>query len=1444
QIKVFDVEFVKLECCSKKTKFIVVVITFVGCIENAYMTWIITLTILVLLNKLSCYEYIATFPQKNFEGDVVFASLNVFGLDKEINVTFTLMNSKKIVLQNSYTAFSQHEPFNNLQLKLPTDLDDTNYFYKISYGQEITAKKIINIEKKKKSLFIQTDKVIYKPGQTIYIRAFSVDDVFKRVLKNSTVKIYDPNKDLILEREYEKDRLVDLIYTFDIYALLGKWTINVDIGEMSKNRIVTLKEYAIPRFHVFVNPKTQSVITNNEYLLGNFEFTVIGEYTFKGRVDGTITYHIKNRYSDNILYSHQDPIEMVEGEAIVNVDLSIISVKLHNFEIFVTLKEKGTNIEQTSQNGYLVQISDYIYIIKSLDNGKTIKKDIDLELKYKIVNHHDDSFSILFDGPRCYLYLQYKEKVYPCQNNDKGIHTFVIKKEDLSNSIEIFQLKIYSENHQVQTMTDYVYRFMSKSKEALSLKLNSQSTKNTIYFDVIGSSHLSLIETYIIDRNGNSIFCKKLNINNLRYTGEFAIVPEMGTEFYLIVGSHIVYDDNKTDYISDVVQIMVSDNHKLCPIKLEFDEKIAKPGQNVTLYAKTNSKSSFIWISSYDISTRLLSTETNEITRDNIMNLVKISNHVYNRKSHYGWQPRNRKTTIGVFESAKTTLITNIDLSQEYQYYTMDGNVGAPGPVDLEKTPANEQPSELDTTDIKIRRDFKEVWIWDVLKTDSFGDIKKIYKTTDSMTTYLTNAFTFDSQNQLCVTDKSTELIVKQDFFIIMNLPATIIRGEIIHLKINFFNNYDKDLNNIPISFEFGDEYFEKNEVLTKKSLWDKLNLPSHSNKIISIELKAIKIGTTKITLFAMASDQISDAVEREITIKSEGVEFYEYDSYMLTLPKDANEIDIDIKFPEGTIKDTKRLFLTMKKGAMLSDVDSIEKMLKLPRGCGEQNMLYSSVAVAVLNYLDKINQLDSSTKKKAINYIKHGYLSEINYKHDDGSYSAFGQSRGNSGSTWLTAYVLICFSRARAYILTDSNVYNSKYEEEAIKFLLSKKSKDGAFIEEGKIIHTFMQGGVNSVLTVTSFVVICLSEQNYSHLDIEYSLNDSLDLIIDMSEKSPYANSISGYALCLAGSDVKYIDAYKKIVDDMIKDAIHEGDKMFWPMKPETIEDTILYINKNRASLDIEIAAYMLLTITKCNYRFEKAINVVKYLISKQNEHGGFTGTQDTSVGMRALGLYGEKIGIGNFIKVDATIKKQDTILNQFYVNSNIMEQKDLTKYVNEEYLTAKLSGEGTVVFQIVRSGYQKIEKKNTLSMTVDLKHEEHEIFYTELCLDSGVDTGMLLVQNEAFSGCNFVDIKEQTKDQKIRKVEISSNGDTVDIYIDDIKNKKICMEIKQQRTVDVEFMKSRPLNVIKYYETDDNAVIFVDPQKAVAYSVTSSGQFIIQKGFNILVVVMLYLI
>lgn len=55
------------------------------------------------------------------------------------------------------------------------------------------------------------------------------------------------------------------------------------------------------------------------------------------------------------------------------------------------------------------------------------------------------------------------------------------------------------------------------------------------------------------------------------------------------------------------------------------------------------------------------------------------------------------------------------------------------------------------------------------------------------------------------------------------------------------------------------------------------------------------------------------------------------------------------------------------------SALQNIQNLLRMPYGCGEQNMVLFAPNIYVLNYLNETQQLTSEIKSKAIGYLISG---------------------------------------------------------------------------------------------------------------------------------------------------------------------------------------------------------------------------------------------------------------------------------------------------------------------------------------------------------------------------------------------------------------------------------------------------------------------------------------
>lgn len=106
----------------------------------------------------------------------------------------------------------------------------------------------------------------------------------------------------------------------------------------------------------------------------------------------------------------------------------------------------------------------------------------------------------------------------------------------------------------------------------------------------------------------------------------------------------------------------------------------------------------------------------------------------------------------------------------------------------------------------RVRKHFPETWIW--LDTKMGSRIYQEFEVTvpDSITSWVATAFVISEDLGFGLTPAPVELQAFQPFFIFLNLPYSVIRGEEFALEVTIFN-YLKDATEVKIIVEKSDEF-------------------------------------------------------------------------------------------------------------------------------------------------------------------------------------------------------------------------------------------------------------------------------------------------------------------------------------------------------------------------------------------------------------------------------------------------------------------------------------------------------------------------------------------------------------------------------------------------------------------------------------------------------------
>ncbi|XP_032302727.1 alpha-2-macroglobulin-like protein 1 isoform X5 [Coturnix japonica] len=102
-------------------------------------------------------------------------------------------------------------------------------------------------------------------------------------------------------------------------------------------------------------------------------------------------------------------------------------------------------------------------------------------------------------------------------------------------------------------------------------------------------------------------------------------------------------------------------------------------------------------------------------------------------------------------------------------------------------------------------------------------------------------------------------------------------------------------------------------------------------------------------------------------------------------------EESVSLMLPPNVVEGSVRATVSVTGDLMGTALQNMDHLVQMPHGCGEQNMVLFAPIVYVLQYLEKTGQLTPEIKDRATGFLRNGYQIQLQYQHPDGSFSEFG---------------------------------------------------------------------------------------------------------------------------------------------------------------------------------------------------------------------------------------------------------------------------------------------------------------------------------------------------------------------------------------------------------------------------------------------------------------------
>uniref|UniRef100_A0A3B3CFP8 Alpha-macroglobulin receptor-binding domain-containing protein n=1 Tax=Oryzias melastigma TaxID=30732 RepID=A0A3B3CFP8_ORYME len=449
----------------------------------------------------------------------------------------------------------------------------------------------------------------------------------------------------------------------------------------------------------------------------------------------------------------------------------------------------------------------------------------------------------------------------------------------------------------------------------------------------------------------------------------------------------------------------------------------------------------------------------------------------------------------------------------------------------------------------------------------------------------------------------------------------------------------------------------------------------------LSLKLRKLHLfvptGDVSLKVSAEAERSLKRCGKEKVTVPTEGridtvitnllVEVSTPHKRTIFLPNSSTILskNISLELPEEFVTGSERASVSVLGDLMGRAMKNLDKLLAMPYGCGEQNMLLFAPNIFILDYLKSTGQLKDSTLKTAVGYLESGYQRELNYKHDDGSYSAFGMSDA-SGNTWLTTFVMKSFNAAKSYIFVDQ-----KYVQDARTWLSGLQKPDGCIQSVGRLFHNGMKGGVSDDVSLTAYVAAAMLELDGNDPVVQNCLK-CLQSAAEDNITNLYTVALMSYTFTLAGDE----DMRSKLITQLDEESTNEGKT-----KDQDLQS---YLD----SVEVEMTSYVLLALLSGpslpDFGLDYAAGIVRWLAQQQNPFGGFSSTQDTVVALQALAKYASATYSPEG-STTVTVTSAGGLNKQFTINNEnrLLYQEEKLSEIPGEY-TIKAEGQSCVLAQI----------------------------------------------------------------------------------------------------------------------------------------------------------------
>ncbi|XP_051011619.1 pregnancy zone protein-like [Acomys russatus] len=1188
-------------------------------------------------------QYVVLVPSELYTGVTEKACVNLNHLNETVTLNITLENGVQHI--NLLTGLTvEKDSFHCSPFTISDSLLPPSASIAVQIKgptQHFIKRKSIRIAKAESLVFVQTDKPIYKPGQTVKFRVVSIDTNFRPLNETfPVIYIENPKRNRIFQWQPINLQVGLHQLSFPLSAEPALGTYKVVVQKNSGKKIehpFEVKEYVLPKFEVQVNVPKAIAFLEEEFVV-----SACGSYTYGKPVPGLVTISVCRKYSQyRPRCSSQNPESICEefskqandkGCFRQVIKTKVFQPRLRGYdmklEVEARIKEEGTGMELSGYGS--CEITSTLSKLSFTKSSRHYRPGLPLFAQVLLLDEKDQPMP----NKNVSVYVGPAMQRLPTYTTDEhGLANIVI---DTSNFTFSFMriVAIYKENSpcydnwwlsEHHTQADYsASHIFSPSKSYIHLELVfgtlacEQSQDIRIHYilnEDILRDEKALTFHYLIKARG-SIYNSgshvlSLEQGNMKGVSSFPIQVEPGMA---PVAQLLVYAILPNEEIVADTQELEIENCFANKVDLSFSPAQSLPASEAHLKV-TATPQSLCALRAVDQSVLLLKPQA-ELSPKSIYNLLPVKANSaawFAMLSHDDGESciRSEEITLNGIVYVPKQAMGEYDMNSIFKVISLESHqmpqgmamVGATRGDVMRMTSQVDREENLQvlTGEVKetMRKFFPETWIWDLVTLphagfcfpvlfslyDSIsGGHELTVKVPDTITEWKASAFCLSGATGLGLSPTISHQVF-QPFFLELTLPYSVVRGEAFTLKATVLN-YMSHCIQIHMDLEISPDFL----AVPVRGHEDSHCICENKSKTMSWTVIPKSLGKVNFTATAEAF-QSSKLCGNEATDIPEA------------LLKDTVVKPVIIE-PEGIEKEQTVNTLLCAADAELQEEWSLTLPPNVVEGSARatHSVLGDILGSAMQNLQNLLQMPYGCGEQNMVLFVPNIYV--LNYlnetqqlteaiKSKATNYLISGyqrqlnyQHRDGSFSTfgdrgWNSqGNTWLTAFVLKAFAQAQSHIFIEKtHITNAFDWLSKKQKENGCFQQSGSLLNNAMKGGVDDEVTLTAYITIALLE---FPLPVTHSVVRNALFCLETAwasiSKSQESHVYTKALLAYAYALAGNQDKRRELLESLNKEAVKEENSIHWRRPGSVQEVKTPYYQPRAPSAEVEMTSYVLL--------------------------------------------------------------------------------------------------------------------------------------------------------------------------------------------------------------------------------------------------------------------------